>query len=285
MWAATVLIGCGIAPLHCFGFQISVQVFAGGNDGIDRSCHASRGGGLTGVHSGSRLFNRFPIVWVEDSEDDFVDEDENLEDGEVCLKSLKAFSSKPVAATEDDNDDGDYFAEPRFLCAGALVQRRPESQVCDAWTADSILMEGGPNLQLQGAVKVLDELLLFQLQRHSDNTILALQNFVVKCGSLDSEYTCASYMAAIARGFRPLKELVRVDSVYTSSYYDNDLDGLVMDAEEGRDLYRKLASIENDESSKLSIDDLRIVSTIYRLLPDDDTIRRFTHKRYTSPRK
>jgi hypothetical protein len=272
MRAAAVLFGCAIVPAHGFG----IDMFLGRGNKVGRGRHRSRSGRIP-QRATSTLYGHLPVIWVEDAEADFVDEEENLEDGEVCIKSLKAFASKPVAETEEDS------SEPRFLCAGALVQRPPSSQVCDAWTADSILMEGGPNLQLQGALKLLDELLLFQLRRHSDNPILALQTFVVKCGSLDSEYTCASYMAATARGFRPLRELVRINSIYTASCYDNDLDGSVLGAQEGKEIYRKLAFIEEDES--VSLEDQRIASTsIYHLLPDDDTIRRLTHKRYTSPK-
>jgi len=44
-----------------------------------------------------------PKVWIEDSEEGFVDEDENLEPGEVCLKSIKSFAG-PLAghATRTD---------------------------------------------------------------------------------------------------------------------------------------------------------------------------------------
>jgi hypothetical protein len=281
MWAAAVLVvGYAYAIVPAHGFKVGV--FSRGNNGVGRGCHLPRTTSRQSVQrTTTKLYGRLPVVWVEDAEDGFVDEDENLEDGEVCLRSLKAFASKPVEDEEDDSS----CSQSRFLCAGALVQR-PWSlshvPVCDAWTADSILTEGGPNLQLQGALKVLDELLLFQLQRHGDDPILALQSFVVRCGtSLDSEYTCASYMAATARGFRPLRELVRINSIYSDSHYDNDLDGLVLCADEGKEIYRKLAS----EGKDLVSMDSRIASTIYHLLPDDDTRRRFTRKRYVSPER
>lgn len=280
--AAAVLIGCTIV-VACHGFGIDL-FFTGGKQKVRRRCH--RRLSRSGLLVLPRLHYHLPTVWVEDAEDDFVDDNENLEEGEVCLKSLKAFASQPVGEDNDGIDDEGYTSEPRFLCAGALVQRPPLSQVCDAWTADSILTEGGPNLQLQGALKLLDEFLLFQLQRYRDNPILALQTFVVQCGSsLENEFTCASYMAATARGFRPLRELLRVSSIYTASYYDNDLDGLVLDVEEGKEIYRKLALVEMEEESGSFFDYQRFVySTIYRSFPDDDTIRRFTKKRYTSPK-
>ncbi len=254
---------CWIACVHGFG-PISPTT----RNTISRCFHGNA------LKYASTSHERLPVVWVEEAEDDFVDEEENLEEGEVCLKSLKAFASAPTTHPS---------SFPRFLCAGALVQRPSKYQVCDAWTADSLLDEGGPNLQLQGALKLLDELLLFHLHRHVDNTILGLQTFVVKCGSLDSHFTCASYMAAKARGFRPLRELVRVSSIYVPSLYDHDLDGMVMAAEEAKEIYRKLAFSTGDESQ--SSDEQPIALTIYHLLPDDDTVRRCTHKRLIVPKQ
>ena len=71
----------------------------------------------------------------------------------------------------------------RFLrSTGALVRRydcESKSQfeasqdnttgICDAWMADSLLKEGGSNLQLPGALLVfLDDLFLNHLQRERD---------------------------------------------------------------------------------------------------------------------
>ena len=220
--------------------------------------------------SSHKVFPNRPSVWIEEAEEDFVDDEENLEEGEVCIRSVKAFAT-PLEPSED----------PRFLCAGALVQRPPASLVCDAWTADSILEEGGPNLQFQGALQVLDDLLLCHLERHSENTVLGLQTFVVKCGSLESDYTCASYMAAKSRGFRPLQELLRVNSIYTLSHYSYDLDGMVLDVIQGRKIYEQMATCE---VGKLSEKASQMAAKIYRRLPDDDTIQRCTHKRFTAPK-
>jgi hypothetical protein len=191
-----------------------------------------------------------PEVWVEEADDDFVDEKENLEVGEVCLLSLKAF------ATDPDDPEGE-----RFLCAGALVQR-PLDSVCDAWTADTILRKGGPNLQLQGAVKLLDELFLHHLKRNP-NSVDALRDFVLQCGASDSEYSCASHMAGLSRGFRPLREMVRINSIYEAEYYCNeDLDGMVFDYTMGKRRYEKVALT----------DDWEMAAEIWTLLPDPDTI-------------
>ena len=214
-----------------------------------------------------------PEIWIQEAEAGFVDEEENLEEGEICHRSVKAFASSVATS---------ILPIPRFLCAGALVQRPGDSPVCDAWTADSILDEGGPNLQLQGACRILEDLLLFHLRRQhhehndeidDDSIILRLQTFVVKCGSgSESEYSCASYMAAVSRGFRPLKEMIRKSSIYSSVLYDNDVDGLVMDVNEGKRNYETLSEQEGPDST---------ASSILHLLPDDDAMRRHTTKRFT----
>eukprot|EP00588_Corethron_pennatum_P012384 CAMPEP_0194271900 /NCGR_PEP_ID=MMETSP0169-20130528/5600_1 /TAXON_ID=218684 /ORGANISM="Corethron pennatum, Strain L29A3" /LENGTH=362 /DNA_ID=CAMNT_0039014407 /DNA_START=66 /DNA_END=1151 /DNA_ORIENTATION=+ len=165
---------------------------------------------------------RFAITSGEDTdekaEDGFVDHDENLEDGEICVLAVKAFATI-------DSDDID-----RFLCAGALVQRhqphtylnsdaekenkhpQPAKQyTLDAWMADSSLEHsiGGPNLQIQGAVEVLDKLFchfLFLAHKnsfdYSGRGMKATWEFVVQCGA---EESIASFQAALARGFLPIE--------------------------------------------------------------------------------
>jgi hypothetical protein len=203
---------------------------------LDDSCRRRPSGLSRTIFNHDDTFH-LPTVWIEEAGDAFVDSDENLEDGEVCLRSVMAFASSTPLVLESSSEE-----DPRFLCAGALVQRPSDSGVCDAWTADYILEDGGPHLQFQGALQVLDDLLLFHLERHADNTILGLQTLVVKCGSLDSETTCASYMAAKSRGFRPLTELLRINSIYVASQYDHDVDGMVLDASIGRNIYEGLAT-------------------------------------------
>lgn len=242
----------------------------------------------------SVLFSRtnLPRVWVEPAEDDFVEQDENLEDGEICLLSVKAFASSSSSSSNEDDD----VEERLFLCAGALVQR-PDSRVCDAWTADSLL--GGTNLQYKGATQVLDKLLLFHLQNQhqqdqqtydDNNPIDGLQTFVLRCGSsFDSEYTCASYMAGQGRGFRPLKELLREDSIYTPSLYDSDFEGMVIDYHLCKERYEEALSTIASSSSNLSHENVEdssfsssrsTIMQILKMLPDIDTIRRHTTKRY-----
>lgn len=208
-----------------------------------------------------------PKVWVEDAEDDFVDEEENLEEEEVCLKSLKAFCSS-------DNDD------PLFLCAGALVQR-PESKVCDAWTADSLL--ASPNLQLQGATKILDQLFLFHLRQHEDDSLCGLRYFVLRCAE-EQETAFASHKASQLRGFRPLQEnMLRADSIYTSHCYDHDWEGaMVFDYWLGKQRYKEQAAVflEEQNEGEPFYTEQQTILEILDLLPDADTIQRHTIKRY-----
>ena len=341
-----------------------------------------------GSSNGRSLLSMVPKVWIEDAEDGFVDEDENLEPGEVCLKSIKSFAGPPAGpATSNDvttdtdtdtdtnndaslpfpsinvreitkknnNDDDDDDNEKRFLSAGALVQRPSYDEnsddldidddgainsttatdralstaaICDAWTADSILTKGGPNLQLQGALQVLDELFLFHLKREHllsenmensnnginenitaistvDPSVRALRNFVLHCGEDDededdngggwrsSSNTDASYMASRIRGFAPLKEMVRVDSIFHSQYYDHDLNGMVFDYANGFDMYRQAATdadadadTDIETASTASIETtITTAQMICELLPEKDAMARHTTKRFTIGRR
>ncbi len=143
-------------------------------------------------------------VWIEEAEEGFVDEDENLMMGEVCLRAVKAFAS------HDDHEDhpraqgDDKEEEILFLGAGALVQR-PGSKIYDAWMADCLLDE--TNLQFEGAVRILDDLFGHHLNTSNAQDVNEIiSTFVVQSGVMESEYHSASYMAAISRGFKPLKE-------------------------------------------------------------------------------
>jgi hypothetical protein len=139
-------------------------------------------------------------------------------------------------------------------------------------------MDGSPNLQLAGAQLVLDELLLEHLKRHASDSMDGLRNLVLQCGREDHEWTCASYMAGKSRGFRPLSELLRMDSIYTRHYYhpgEPEGDGMVMDYFECQQRYEELLSNEN--SSEKSF---RMARQILDLLPDVETVQRCTIKRY-----
>ena len=124
----------------------SLVVFAWLHAGVDRPRSQA-----------PRLVLKPPLVDVREAEANFVDH-ENLEPGETLVRALKAF-----------DDDGN------FLCAGALLARHSESRgrtVHDCWLADSIETGVGPNVQIRGAVAVLDALLLVHLS--SDVTSFAL---------------------------------------------------------------------------------------------------------------
>jgi hypothetical protein len=76
-------------------------------------------------------------------------------------------------------------------------------------------------------------------------------------------------MASQARGFVPLKDAVRVRSIYSTQYYNNDLYGMVFDYTKGLQLYKESESPSNT------------VKRILELLPDMETIKRHTTKRFT----
>ena len=194
-------------------------------------------------------------VWLEEAEEGFVDEDENLMTGEICLRAVKAYASDPDAS-----------ADQRFLCAGALVQR-PNSNICDVWMADSFLDDA--NTQLQGAVLVLDDLFGFHLKRSNANDLENLvSNFIVQCGRPESDYHCASYMSAQLRGFRPLKDLWTlmddseiVDLSCEGSYNystglreeDEDPDSMIFDVHNGMEKYNSADLSSHDTLSIMNI--------------------------------
>ena len=180
-------------------------------------------------------------VWVEEADDGFVDKEENLEEGEECLRAVKSFAGDPK----------------RLLCAGALVARPPPSRKVDAWMADAILDDGqgGPNLQVQGAVQVLDDILLFYLRERQNSTSSArlLRDFHVQCGSMESEFTCASYQAALVRGFAPHKIIMNLD------------DGMRFDPSVGVERYQKVAT--EYELSPTGLAAAEILSLLPNLTP------------------
>jgi len=66
-----------------------------------------------GSSNGRSLLSMVRKVWIEDAEDGFVDEDENLEPGEVCLKSIKSIAGPPAgpATSTDVTTDADADAD------------------------------------------------------------------------------------------------------------------------------------------------------------------------------
>ena len=207
------------------------------------------GSAFLGQHSNHIVAGRSKIegllaqvsVWVEDAEDGFVDDDENLMMGEVCLKSVKAYANDPY-------NEG----EKRFLGAAALVAR-PSSNICDCWIADSLLDE--TNIQLQGAMLLLDNLFHYHLERSNAKTLEEMiSSFIVRSGSAESNFHCASYMAALNRGFKPLKDLT-YDKNHAFAHFEHldleeeDLDSLVFDISSGVERY----SLSRSSSAAASI--------------------------------
>jgi len=103
-------------------------------------------------------------------------------------------------------------------------------------------------------------------------------------------------MASKIRGFVPLKEMVRIDSIYHSYYYDDhNLGGMVFDYSMGYKYYLQEAAAEAtaavevgdstisslSSSSSYPIEANERAQLICKLLPDEDTIKRHTTKRFT----
>lgn len=184
-----------------------------------------------------RLRSRLSVrVWIEPAEEGFVDDDENLMFGEVCIRAVKAFASDP----DDENNK-------RLLCAGALVQR-PSSNICDCWMGDATLSE--TNIQSQGAMLVLDDLFHFHLERSNANSLeKMISTFIVQSGA-ENDYQCASDVAALNRGFKPLRDLT-YDRKHAYAHLEHldleheDLDALVFDIATGAERYSNTWSNAN----------------------------------------
>ena len=170
-------------------------------------------------------------VWIEEAEEGFVDEDENLMTGEVCLRAVKAFANDP-----------DNVENKRFLGAAALV-RRPSSDICDCWIADSLLEEA--NIQIKGTMLLIDDLFLYHLERSNANTLEGMiSTFIVQSGKEESEYHCASYMSALNRGFKPIKDLIDDDDHFLEQLdlEDEDHNSLMFDLSTGMERYAQINS-------------------------------------------
>ena len=120
-----------------------------------------------------------PAVILKGAEPNFVEPGENLNPDETLVQALKTF-------------DGHNGA---LLCAGALIWRRTESHghVHDLWIADSLDRGVGANVQMRGALRILDALFLRHLRS-------GVAEFNVLAGSGEG-CTTAAHAAARSRGF------------------------------------------------------------------------------------
>mmetsp|Transcript_11414 Transcript_11414/g.22117 ORF Transcript_11414/g.22117 Transcript_11414/m.22117 type:complete len:666 (+) Transcript_11414:157-2154(+) len=152
---------------------------------------------------------------VREAEVGFVD-GSNLEEGESLLRALKAFDSHGrclcagalVRTPHHDPDwttgaDPDEFTSPnaRFTSgkrAEAAASASESRGAVHLWLADADLPELGPNMQLRGALCVLDALLLEHLIRYGTHDSLVVH--------ASGELAVASAAAAAARGFEQTEE-------------------------------------------------------------------------------
>ena len=120
-----------------------------------------------------------PAVILKGAEPNFVEPGENLNPDETLVQALKTF-------------DGHNGA---LLCAGALIWRRTDSHghVHDLWIADSLDRGVGANVQMRGALRILDALFLRHLRS-------GVAEFNVLAGSGEG-CTTAAHAAARSRGF------------------------------------------------------------------------------------
>ena len=168
-----------------------------------------------------------PHIFVVEAEEGFVDDVENLEEGESLRRAVKAFAERKDGTGEVD-----------FLCAGALVQRPYDSSGFvkhDMWVADSDEKEGlSPNLQAKGAAKIIDDLFLAHLQLEEASLRLSpskAYHLTVQTG-LHSPSLFASHHAALSRGFQPCCEVWNQEGVE---------DGLRFNVHDGIRKYTSLA--------------------------------------------
>lgn len=183
---------------------------------------ASLSQGLVPLSASSR-----PRIFVVEAEEGFVDDVENLEDGEVLCRAVKAFAEREDGTGEND-----------FLCAGALVQRPYHSSGFvehDMWVADSDEKEGlSPNLQAKGAAKIIDDLFLAHLLLEEASLRLfpsKAYHLTVQTG-LHSPSLFASHHAALSRGFQPCCEVWN---------QEGEEDGLRFNVHDGIRKYTSLA--------------------------------------------
>ncbi len=147
-------------------------------------------------------------IELREAEAHFVDEEENLEEGEKLLRAIKAFDDRGVMlcagalvrSTHDENyeispsDQWDNALQALSGSQGADGAGRAVRCFHDLWLGDSIESGVGPNIQMKGAQGVLDCLFLHHL-RHAE----ASEKFRVHA---DGDLASASRSAARSRGFR-----------------------------------------------------------------------------------
>ena len=141
-------------------------------------------------------------IELREAEAHFVDEEENLEEGEKLLRAIKAFDERGVMlcagalvrSTHDENYETDGWDRALQLLSDTSSGESEVRYFHDLWLGDSIESGVGPNIQMKGALSVLDCLFLHHL-RHAS----ASEKFRVHA---DGDLASASRSAARSRGFK-----------------------------------------------------------------------------------
>ena len=147
-----------------------------------------QGGGGEEEDAGRCVYRRGGVE-LREAEEHFVDEEENLEAGEKLLRAIKAFDERGVMlcagalvrTSLGENYPGDTW-DRSLLTLNAYQNEKgvgggdggdggggggggKEAQIYhDLWLGDSVEQGVGPNVQIKGALAVLDTLFLHHLR-------------------------------------------------------------------------------------------------------------------------
>ena len=178
-------------------------------------------GGGGGEEEAGRCLYRRDGVELREAEEHFVDEEENLEAGEKLLRAIKAFDERGVmlcagalvrtsigenypgdtwdrslqTLVADQNENGGGGGGGGGGASGGGGGGKEAQIYHDLWLGDSVEQGVGPNVQIKGALAVLDTLFLHHLRIARSG-----ERFRVHA---DGDLASACRTAAQARAFPP----------------------------------------------------------------------------------
>ena len=157
-------------------------------------------------------------VEIREAEEHFVDEEENLEEGETLIRAIKAFDDRGVllcagalvrSTLRENYPDREaqwdaaalhLSAGDRGSAGGGEGDAAKEEIFHDLWLSDSIESGVGPNLQIKGALAVLDCLFLHHL-RHCEYFGMRFRGMAHFRVHAEGEFASSCRVAAQQRGF------------------------------------------------------------------------------------